>query len=109
MSCTRRDTRCFLGYSLGGAVTVAYALRHQDKLAGAVVIGSALGRGAGISRVQYGAATVLSTVAPRCPLIRLRATDMTSDREVVRSYEADPLVHHGRLDARSIGEMARAI
>jgi alpha-beta hydrolase superfamily lysophospholipase len=105
-----QQTPVFLmGYSLGGAVAVAYALQHQDKLAGAIVIGSALGRGAGISRVQYALAAVLSAAAPRCPLIRLRATDMTSDPEVARSYEADPLVHHGRLDARFIGEMARAM
>jgi acylglycerol lipase len=98
-----------LGYSLGGAVAVAHAISHQDELAGAIVIGSALGLGSGVSRVQYRLAAVLSAVAPRCPLIRLRPAEMTSDAEVVRSYEADPLIHHGRLDARFLGEMAKAI
>jgi len=95
-----------LGYSLGGAVVVAYALEHQDELAGAIVIGSALGRGSGVSRTQFGMASLLSAIAPRVPLIRLRATDLTGDPAVAEKYEADPLVHHGRLDARMLGEVA---
>ena len=98
-----------LGYSLGGAVAIAHALRHQEGLAGAVVIGSALGRGSGISRIQTNLTAILSAVIPRCRLIRLPPEDMTSDPEVLRSYEADPLIHHGRLDARFVGEMMKAI
>lgn len=98
-----------LGYSLGGAAALSYALEHQDELAGAVVIGSALGRGAGVSRLRFGMASVLSAVAPRLPLIGLRAVDMTQDPEVARAYDADPLVHHGRFDARILGEIATVI
>lgn len=98
-----------LGYSLGGAVAVEYALDQQSELAGAIVVGCALGRGSGVSRLQFAVASALSAVAPRCPVIRLRATDMTSDWEVARAYQSDPLVHHGRLDARFLGEMSSAI
>ena len=98
-----------LGYSLGGAVAVAHAISHQDALAGAVVIGSALGRGADFSRIQTGLAAILSAVVPRCPLIRMRPETMTTDTDVVGSYEADPLIYHGRLDARFVGEMAKAM
>jgi len=98
-----------LGYSLGGAAAVEYALDHQSELAGAIVVGCALGRGSGVSRLQFALAAALSAVAPRCPVIRLRATDMTSDPAVARRYDEDPLVHHGRLDARFLGEMSAAI
>lgn len=98
-----------MGYSLGGAVAVAYAVEHQNKLAGAIVIGCALGRGAGVSRLQFAMASVLSAAAPRFPLIRLRAGDMSQDPEVARAYAADPLVHHHRLDARFLGEMTTVI
>lgn len=98
-----------LGYSLGGAVVVAYALEHQQELAGAIVVGSALGRGSGVSRIQFGMASLLAAIAPRAPLIRLRATDLTGDPAVAETYEADPLVHHGRLDARMLGEVATAM
>jgi acylglycerol lipase len=95
-----------MGYSLGGAVALTYALEHQDDLAGLVIVGSALGRGAGISWLQFEAASLLSTLAPRCPLIRLRAAQMTQDGDVARDYDNDPLVHHRRLNARTIGEIA---
>jgi alpha-beta hydrolase superfamily lysophospholipase len=98
-----------LGYSLGGAVTVAYALEHQDGLAGAVVIGSALGRGSGVSRLAFATASLLSLLAPGCPLIKIRASDTTSDPEVACAYDADPLVHHRRVNARTIGELTRVI
>lgn len=98
-----------LGYSLGGATALAYALDRQDEIAGAVVIGCALGRGSGVSRLQFELASLLSTLAPRFPLIRMRASDMTRDPEVARTYDADPLVHHGRLNARIVGEVAGAI
>jgi acylglycerol lipase len=84
-------------------------VEHQVDLAGAIVIGSALGRGSGVSRLKYCMASFLSAAAPLCPLIRLRAPDLTQDAEVARAYDADPLVHHGPLDARTIGEMATVI
>src|SRR5271154_3000415 len=46
-----------MGYSLGGAVVITYAIQHQQKLAGAIVVGSALGRGSGVSRFQFGMAS----------------------------------------------------
>lgn len=95
-----------MGYSLGGAAVIAYAIHHQDQLAGAIVVGSALGRGSGISRFQFGMASLFSAVAPRFPLIRLHAADMTHDAEVAKAYETDPLIHHGRFDARFLGEVA---
>jgi alpha-beta hydrolase superfamily lysophospholipase len=98
-----------LGFSLGGAIVVAYALDHQDELAGAVVIGSALGRGSGVSRLQFVMASLLSTLAPRLPVIRMCASDMIRDPAVVRAYSADPLVHHGWLNARIVGEAVAAL
>lgn len=95
-----------MGYSLGGAAVIAYAIQHQDRLAGAIVVGSALGRGSGISRFQFGMASLFSTVAPRFPLIRLHAADMMHDAGAARAYDADPRIHHGRLDARFVGEVA---
>jgi acylglycerol lipase len=98
-----------MGYSMGGSVAVAYALDHQDDLAGAIVIGCALGAGTGISRLQLTMASLLSAALPRCPLIRVRGTDMNSDPVVAEMYEVDPLVHHGRINARFVGELLAAI
>ena len=100
------DTNVFvLGYSLGAIVGATYALGHQEQLAGVIMAAPALGPGAGVSRTQFAAAGILSAVAPRLPLFRQDPASMTQDPEVVRAYRADPLVHHGRFDARVIGEL----
>ncbi len=72
-----RDLAVFLlGYSLGGAGVLSYALKHLDELAGAIVVDSALGRGSGISRIQFGIASLLSAITPRALLIRLCGADL---------------------------------
>lgn len=75
-----RDLAVFLlGYSLGGAGVLSYALKHLDELAGAIVVDSALGRGSGISRIQFGIASLLSAITPRALLIRLCGADLVGD------------------------------
>lgn len=98
-----------LGYSIGGAVAVACAMQRQHGLSGAIVIGSALGRGSGISAVQLGAASLLASVAPRLQMFRMPLQQMTQDPEVARAYRSDPLVHQGHLDARTVAEVAGAM
>jgi len=98
-----------LGFSLGGAVAIDHLLRQHEGLAGAIVIGSALGRGEDFALRLTSLAAALSAILPRLRLIRLNAPVMTSDPAVARSYEVDPLVHHGRLDARFVGEMLAAM
>jgi alpha-beta hydrolase superfamily lysophospholipase len=97
-----------LGHSMGGTLSLRYAMRHQDRLAGMILSGPfaslegapppirALGR-------------VLSAVAPRLPLIRVDPTLISSDPEVVKAYVDDPLVYHGKLPARTVGELAAAV
>jgi acylglycerol lipase len=62
-----------------------------------------------VSCLQFLMASLLSAVTPRCPLVRLHASDMSCDPAVARTYDTDLLVHHGRLDARFVGEAARLI
>jgi len=98
-----------LGYSIGGAVALAYAMHCQRPLAGAIVVGSALGRGSGISAVRMGAAALLAVAAPHLPILRMPLMQMTQDPEVKRAYRSDPLVHQRRLDACTVAEVAAAM
>lgn len=100
-----RDDVFVLGYSLGAIVGASWALERQDELAGVIMAAPALGPGAGVSRTQFAVAGILSAVAPRLPLFKQDPESMTQDPEVVRSYNGDPLIHHGRFDARVIGEL----
>jgi alpha-beta hydrolase superfamily lysophospholipase len=98
-----------IGYSLGGLVCASYALDHQDELAGVILAGPALGVGDGVSPLQFRLARLLAAVAPRLPLFRMDPAPMMQDPAAVRAYRADPLVMHGRFDARLIAEFVGAM
>jgi alpha-beta hydrolase superfamily lysophospholipase len=97
------------GYSLGGLVVASYALGDQDRLAGVVLAGPALGPGSGVSGVQMSLARSLSALVPRLRLLRLDPAAMLQAPAAIRSYRDDPLIYHGRFDARVLGEFATAI
>ncbi|ANY06297.1 alpha/beta hydrolase [Pseudonocardia sp. HH130630-07] len=84
-----------LGHSLGGQIALAYALRHQDRLAGLVLSAPALASDV----VPAPLVPVLSLVARVLPALRPVGIDvsaLSSAPAVVAAYEADPLVHHGK-------------
>ncbi len=96
-----------LGHSMGGLIALCYALRYQDELTG-LVLSSPL------AVLEANPATravsrVLSAVAPRLPVYKIDGATVSRDPEVVRAYDDDPLNHRGRLPARTIGELARAV
>jgi alpha-beta hydrolase superfamily lysophospholipase len=101
--------RFVLGYSLGGAVVVRYALRYQDSLSGIVLAAPAIGLGPEFSRTAFAAARALRVAVPRLRLIGLTPETMMQDPQRVRRYRADPLVHHGKLESSLIGETMRAM
>jgi alpha-beta hydrolase superfamily lysophospholipase len=101
--------RFVLGYSLGGAVVMRYALRHQDSLSGLVLAAPAIGLGSEFSSAAFAAARVLRVAVPRLRLIGLKPEAMMQDPRVVRLYRADPLVHHGKLESGLVGETVRAM
>lgn len=84
-----------LGHSLGGQIALAYALRHQDRLAGLVLSAPALAS----DTVPAPLVPVLALVAKVLPTLRPVGIDdsaISSDPAVVADYRADPLVHHGK-------------
>jgi lysophospholipase len=94
-----------LGHSMGGAISLSYALRHQDRLAGLLLSGAAAALEAA-TPVQLFAGRVLSRIAPGLGVFGVDSSDVSRDPEVVRAYDQDPLVHHGKLPARTVGELA---
>ena len=55
------------------------------------------------------AARVLSALTPRLGVIGVDSALISRDPEVVRAYDADPLVSHGKLPARTVFELERAV
>jgi alpha-beta hydrolase superfamily lysophospholipase len=97
-----------LGHSMGGCLSLVYAIRHQQRLTGLVLSGPLAALDAAPAPVRV-LAGVLSALAPKLPLFAVDPSLVSRDPAVVRAYEADPLVHHGKLPVRTVAELAGAV
>lgn len=97
-----------LGHSMGAAIAIACAVRHQDALAGLMLSG-ALADPDAASPVTRAVSKLLAAVAPGLGVYQVDASLISRDPEVVRAYEQDPLVHHGKLPARTVAELSGAV
>jgi alpha-beta hydrolase superfamily lysophospholipase len=97
-----------LGHSMGGLIAIEYAFAHQDALDG-LALSNPLAAMEAASAVQRFAGRVLSAVAPGVGVFGVDSDLISRDPAVVKDYEDDPLVHHGKLPARTVAELARAV
>jgi alpha-beta hydrolase superfamily lysophospholipase len=97
-----------LGHSMGGTVSLCYAIAHQDRLDG-LALSAPLAAIEAVSPILEIAAKVLSKTLPRVGVVAVDPALVSRDPAVVRAYEADPLVHHGKLPARTVVELAAAV
>jgi alpha-beta hydrolase superfamily lysophospholipase len=97
-----------LGHSVGGCISIAYSVRHQDKLDG-LLLSAPLAALEAASLVERVAGHVLSRVAPRLGVIPIDSTTVSRDPGVVRDYDSDPLNHRGKLPARTVHELASTV
>jgi alpha-beta hydrolase superfamily lysophospholipase len=97
-----------LGHSMGGAVALSYTIEHEDSL-DALVLSAPLAALEAASPVQRVAGRVLSAIAPSLGVVAIDPTAVSRDPQVVTDYEADPLNYHGKLPARTVAELTRAI
>jgi acylglycerol lipase len=97
-----------LAHSMGGTFGVQYALAHQQRLAGLILSGplAALDGAPAPLRIV---GRLLSVIAPQMGLIAVDSGLVSRDPQVVEAYRADPLVHHGKLPARTLAELVSAI
>jgi alpha-beta hydrolase superfamily lysophospholipase len=97
-----------LGHSMGGAVAIAYAIEHQDRL-DMLVLSAPLAVLGAASPVERTVARILSAVAPRVGVYAVESEGVSRDPAVVRDYDADPLNYHGKLPARTIKTLTDAL
>jgi acylglycerol lipase len=103
-----KGARIFLfGHSLGATIAVAYAVDHQDELAGLMVSGSSLVPPPGVSPALLAMAGILSALVPKMGVTLLDASTISRDQSVVDAYVNDPLVFRGKIPARTGAELAR--
>ena len=98
-----------VGHSMGGLISSAYLLEHQDELTGAVLSGPGIKVPDTISNAVIFAGKILSVVMPKAGIIQLDAEGICRDPAVVDAYVNDPLVYTGKITARLSAEMLRTI
>jgi len=97
-----------LGHSMGGTVSLRYAIAHQDRLTGLILSGPLAALEAASPPVRV-IAKVLSALTPRLPVVSIDSSLVSRDPAVVAAYVSDPLNYHGKLPARTVAELAGAI
>jgi acylglycerol lipase len=96
------------GHSMGGLITLAYLTGKPAELGGAVLSASAVDIAVG-SPLERLAAPVLSAIAPNLGVLKLDASSMSRDPEVVRDYDADPLNYRGKTRVRTGAEILATV
>lgn len=90
-----------LGHSMGALITLAYALRHPDDLAGIVVSAAPVNADANVSKALVATGNILTNVIPKVPLLKLVPLETLSrDPDVVRAFREDPLTYKGNMRVR---------
>ena len=99
-----------LGHSMGGAVALAYALEHQDKLAGLVLSAAATSWPGGTATpfVPRAAVALVSAVVPRASTNRIDKANLTRDPAEHQAYLDDPLIAQRAQPARTLSELLNA-
>jgi alpha-beta hydrolase superfamily lysophospholipase len=91
--------RIVLGHSMGGGIVFAYGVEHPQDYAAMVLSGPAVQAQDGVSPVMVVVAKLLGKILPGLPVEQLPTDAVSRDPQVVAAYNADPMVHHGKLPA----------
>lgn len=97
------------GHSMGGTISTLFAIARQPEIRGLLLSGASLKLSNKYSPSLITLAKIISALFPKLPLLKLDASAVSRDPEVVRDYVRDPLVHHGGIPARTGAEMNRAM
>lgn len=88
-----------LGHSMGGAIVFSYGVDHPDDYRLMVLSGPAVAMADTVPAPVAFVGKAVGAVAPGIPVQQLDSGLVSRDPAVVAAYNADPLVHHGRVPA----------
>lgn len=95
------------GHSMGGGLVAAYTLAHKPEAKGIILSAAALKPADDVSKLLIAASSIVSKIAPKLKVLQLDSSKISHDPEEVRKYDADPLVYHEAVPARTGYELLR--
>ncbi len=97
-----------LGHSMGGAIVTLFEIRTKPDVRGVVLSGPALSSKRKTPRFVQRLFLIVGRLFPRLPVGKLASADVSRDPDVVKAYDADPLVYRKRMPAGTLAAMIRA-
>ena len=94
---------------MGGLISAAYLLEHQDELSGVVLSGPLIKVPDNITQATIFAGKMLSIIIPKAGLFQLNTESVSRDPAVVDAYVNDPLVYTGKTTARLGAELLKSM
>lgn len=93
-----------IGHSLGGVISISYALKFQEKLKGLILSGPAVQLAPLPFKVVM-MAKLFSLFSPSKPFFPIDGSTVSRDPDEVRRYNEDPLNSRGAIPARTVAEL----
>ncbi|MGQ0621796.1 MAG: lysophospholipase [Panacagrimonas sp.] len=97
-----------LGHSMGGALSLSYTLKHATKLSGLILSGPAVALD-GAPPFMKPLSKLLSMFLPRLGMFGIDPSLVSRDKDAVAAYASDPLNAHGKVPARTLGEIVKFV
>jgi lysophospholipase len=97
-----------LGHSMGGALSLSFALKHGAKLNGLILSGPAVALD-GAPPFMKPISKLLSMFAPKLGMFGIDPSLVSRDQAMVDAYANDPLNAHGKVPARTLGEIVKFV
>jgi acylglycerol lipase len=95
-----------LGHSLGGALSLSFSLKHADKLDGLILSGPAVALD-GAPPMMKPLSKLLSFLTPKVGMFGIDPSLVNNNPETAVAYAKDPLNCHGKVPARTLGELVK--
>ena len=93
-----------IGHSLGGAISLSYAMKFQDRLRGLILSGPAVQLNPIPFKVVF-LARLFSLFSPKKPFLPIDGSTVSRDPDEVRKYNEDPLNSRTPIPARTLVEL----
>ena len=87
------------GHSMGGLIAADFLLQHQSEFVAAILTGAAIQSPQQPSSIVLFINRVIASVMPRLGVLRMDASGISRDPQVISDYENDPLVYRGKATA----------